>query len=470
MAAAAALLPAYLPASAQAAAPAAQAPSAAVRAAAAPSEPVSWLSTGDSYSSGEGITGAGAYGGTDYCAQSKRAYGPRAAELLRTQRSWRIGSTAFSACTGLLFGDWYNASTPDRGSLLDWTNAQTRTRRFDVATFSFGGNDIGFAPLLFACLGIPEGIPTSWEKIDRVINRQCRNSEAELTARVDALMAGTPAVPKANLFGEGGTKLSVPDFYAKFANTHLDDDGVLVVVGYPDLFAPSGSWGNWRGGRCNMFSAADADMLARVNDYLGLRLQEAISQAESKLQGNRVIRYVSRDNLYAGAPNHSLCGEATEWMNGITLGFWDGSGRPMHSFHPNDLGHAATAEAVATLVEAELGEPDAAPVTQQPQQPVQKAPIEDPAADFDVGDPFADRCQVAWPTAPTYTTTSIIMTMRCMKQPQQYLFVQVSYPDPNLPVNPSTGYMQVRGQIVDASRSAYGFRQLIVQADEVKLP
>ena len=120
--------------------------------------------------------------------------------------------------------------------------------------------------------------------------------------------------------------------------------------------------------------------------------------------------------------------------------------RCQHSFHPNELGHSATAELLATAVAEELAVPPPAVAPDQPaatdEPPDEPTPVEDAGASYDIGDAFDDYCHNAWPTAPSYTTTQIIMTMRCDNQPQQYLFVQVSYPDPDLPVTPSTGRMR----------------------------
>jgi hypothetical protein len=89
---------------------------------------------------------------------------------------------------------------------------------------------------------------------------------------------------------------------------------------------------------------------------------------------------------------------------------------------------------------------------------------------FNVGDVFDTECQVAWPTAPTRTTSEIDMTMQCLNIPSDYLLVAVAYPDPNLPVTPSTGRMRVHGRIVDIAQSEYGYKELVVLADRIILP
>ena len=92
------------------------------------------------------------------------------------------------------------------------------------------------------------------------------------------------------------------------------------------------------------------------------------------------------------------------------------------------------------------------------------------SGDFSVGAPFRDRCTVAWPTAPTVTSTQIQMTMECPHVPEsQFLLTVVIYDDPNLPVSPSHATMDVVGKVVDVAMSGYGFKELVVHADQITL-
>jgi hypothetical protein len=89
---------------------------------------------------------------------------------------------------------------------------------------------------------------------------------------------------------------------------------------------------------------------------------------------------------------------------------------------------------------------------------------------YAVGSTFEDDCQVAWPTAPTRTTTDIEMRMECVHLPSRFQFAIVIYPDPNLKMTPSTGRVHVQGRIVDIAASDYGFRELVIDADRIDLP
>lgn len=425
-----------------------------------PDHPVSWLATGDSYSSGEGIAGTGV--GDDVCARSERAYGPLAATVLGEQRSWTISTLAFTACTGATAGGFYAAPTSSGMSL--WEEARSSGLpdggRFDVVTMSLGGNDVDFPGVILDCLLAPVtggdagGVALDWRAIaeGRLVSDVCHVTRSELSGRIDYLMEAN-SVP---FDAERRDRGSLPDLWDRVVEDHVADDGVLVVVGYPRLFADVDGWAPWRGNRCEGITRDDARILNDMADELDAAMRAAASTRPQVL-------YVSRRDLFLdGGPSHSLCSRLTEWLNGISVGFWDGSLRPSHSFHPNEQGHVATAEEVADVLDAALG------VTPPPvtTSATTEVPIS-AGARYDIGERFEDRCVVAWPTAPMRGTDSVQLRMSCLDTPSQFLFVDVVVRDPDLPVSPSTGYMGVRGEIVDVIDSEYGFRVLAVLADEI---
>lgn len=450
---------------------------------------ITWLSTGDSYSSGEGIDLTGT--GTDYCAQSTKAYGPRARKILQQQRGWKMGTSAFSACSGLLTGDFYNEHDRGRGSLWDWSQQQTsQGQRFDVVTFSFGGNDIGFPTTLQDCL-LGRALPSTWLQAGKASQQMaCKVTAQTVDDDINAMITGRPPAKDAHGYGPDNKALTMEAFYRRVAEKQVAPGGILVVVGYPRLFAPSATWPAWRGGFCGLFGESDADLLGDAAWTLDKALRSAVDTARPGLTGGRRIEYLSRLALFDAAPSHALCGGQLSWLNGLSTGFWDTSARKEHAYHPNVLGHLATAEQVAGLVDAAFpGTQSPAPkpakgpqTTQPPQEP--PAPLApqttqsssappiraEGASHFEIGDPFSDQCYVAWPTAPTRTQTTIQMTMHCAHQPAQFLFTAVVYADPKLHVTPSTGNMLVTGHIVDYATSEYGYKELVVQADQVQLP
>jgi hypothetical protein len=112
----------------------------------------------------------------------------------------------------------------------------------------------------------------------------------------------------------------------------------------------------------------------------------------------------------------------------------------------------------------------AASTTSTTSPPPTTSPTVPTAPNFASGSSFNDDCVIAWPTAPSYTSTSIEMTMTCEHVPEgQYLFTDVIYDDPSLQPTPDSGTMHVVGRVVDVVRSDYGYSELEVQASKVTI-
>ncbi len=432
-----------------------------------PKGDVSWLATGDSYSSGEGIAGTGI--GDDVCARSDLAYGPNAAGLLEQQRGWSIDPLVFSACTGALASDMFNGRTRD--SL--WQQSQAMgapaSGRFDVITLSFGGNDLGFGDAINDCVVFPDG----WTDFSGIAaGDQC--DALPSTGDIEGILSDpswTSSLHVADGVGVGtlpdGQPGSLTELYEYLIEHHLTDRGVLVVLGYPRILAPSEEWGAWRGDQCQLISREDADAIGTLIETLDEGMEAALRSADA---GGGHSIYISRLDLFDdGGRYHSVCSaNQTEWINGFTLGISDGSGRVAHSYHPNEIGHTATAEVLANRLDVQLRPPP--PTTIAPPSATTTQPPIQGGTTWDIGESFAAECVVAWPTAPVYTSNAIQMRMSCLGVPSQFLFVDVAYGDPNLPMAPNTGYVVVRGTIVDIAESSYGFRTLVVIADDVVIP
>lgn len=305
---------------------------------------VSWQSAGDSYSSGEGVLG-----NEGDCAQSQAAYGPTAADLLRT-RGWQISGETFTACTGHLVEDYFNARSGSSQSLWDWGREQSGPERVDVITMSFGGNDIGFADVLVGCV---VGLPDSWGSF---LNKPACDAEEELNARIDSLLDP----PRRNCNGlrsDGGGAFdcdldlgdrrgSIIDFYYDVVTQRLTDRGRLVIVGYPRIFADVNQWPSWVKVSCEGVKRGDTEKLGRLAEHLNNRLREAVRRANEALGSERVL-FVDRFATYRDGL-HELCGTNEDWLNGLL--FSRGQGFEFHqesSFHPNYEGHEAIAPLVA---------------------------------------------------------------------------------------------------------------------------
>jgi lysophospholipase L1-like esterase len=472
-----------------------------------PGRAISWLNVGDSYGAGEGATQA-----TGHCQRSPNAAGPKAGTILRQERGWQIAPDVFSACTGHLAADLFSsrqhllgagyrvygselgpipegAELGNDRSLYQWALAQGAKPPggYDVITVSLGGNDVGFADVVVGCMdlvrrltgGVNRTLPsvtgTEWEAfarqaaVDHADAEGCGLVSGELERRADAQVDPNDGEEPGFGAGAQGTVSGEPlrslqQLYTSLADDLLSPEGVLVVMGYPRLVTPSSTWGRWRGGQCNFLTARDADLLGDAAVHYDDALRNAIEGMDERFE------YVSRLEVFDdGESYHSLCGRGVEWINTPLLFLRDGTLRRQRGFHPNDLGYLATAEAVAGVVESRLGVVPTPPDT-TPAPPVTPPPtVRSSEQHYDIGERFSARCTVAWPTAPSRGVDNIQMRTFCPSVPDQFLFVDVVYDDPDLPVTPSRSTMQVDGEIVDIARSEFGFTVLVVYATEIEL-
>lgn len=340
-----------------------------------PSGEVSWVSTGDSYSSGEGVAG-----NQGACAQSRLAYGPLAGQLAR-RAGWDIAAEAFTACTGRLVEDLFNEHPGSQNhSLWDWGLTQVgqdppeqpgAPYKVDLLTFSFGGNDIGFANLLLDCLPLPDSFTnavTGFVRPDLADLSGCDTPEQEIDDRIAALLDPPRRDCQGGRQGSGAdydcdlliddlgnsdpgddVRGSLADFYVYLANEHLTERGHVVVVGYPNLFAPVEEWPGYVKMQCQGVSRGDTERLARLAANLNDTLNRAVIAANDQLGRDR-IHYLPRSVIYRDG-SHELCGSGEDWLNGLDFDRGDGQFRRENAFHPNDAGHAATAEALIDLLE-----------------------------------------------------------------------------------------------------------------------
>lgn len=350
-----------------------------------PTRPISWQSAGDSYSSGEGIVG-----NQGDCAQSELAYGPLSALQLQAE-GWVLESNTFTACTGHLVEDYFNArrAGADAASLWEWGRSQGGPEQVDIITMSFGGNDIGFADVLEDCLPVPDSwvgyVPTPGTIASNLSG--CDTSRAELIARVDALL-DPPTRDCSGLRSTGDAGFdcdlaldsrrgSIIDFYYDVVTQRLTGDGRLYVVGYPSLIAPVDQWPGWVKVACQGIKRGDSERLGEISEHLNNKLQEAVDRANDALGDQRVV-FIDRYALYRDGL-HELCGTGDDWLNGIALSRGNGYElRKQSSFHPNAAGHEATSVELVAAVKTSF--PTAEPVP----PPVVTAPSGRALVDVDI--------------------------------------------------------------------------------------
>jgi hypothetical protein len=310
--------------------------------------PDSWVATGDSYSSGTGIPSA-----AGDCLRAEELAYPGLVRQRLTAGAGSLDPWRFTACSGHRSRDLYNTRDADgfHGPLSD--EAGLGGQRVDLITLTFGGNDIGFADVIFDCLGIDTDElkdatatgATSGIVADDVIGAWtrsygCEVGEDELSRRVEAL--GDPSQPLPRDAGQrlpDDTPGSLAEFYRHIHDEHLTEDGHLVVLGYPQLFAPSNEWDGWFGAVCSGFRRSEADMLRRVGEELNAQLRDQVDAAAG---GGRNIHYLPVAPAFDG---HERCSEGDPFLHGFSL-----VNRGRGSFHPNPTGHFQMAELLDTRI------------------------------------------------------------------------------------------------------------------------
>ena len=347
------------------------------------SERIAWLATGDSYSSGTGLWSA-----EGDCLRSPHAYAPLARDRAGSAGR-QVAPWAFAACHGALSSHFFNRSEGGGQSLWEEASEQlqgngTDGSPLDVVTFTFGGNDIGFADVVKDCHRFTPGgvLDRLWRGIIGIDPGQgCKVGESELALRIasladpslldercdpdgEAAQSTDPLIVKSRLnLCSSRERLpeqrqgSLSAFYEAVYDRHVREGGTLVVVGYPRLHADPDTWPDDLGGLCFGLAAEDARMLSRMAELLD---QTVGAQVQLAAANNRDIRYLSVQSEFEG---HELCGPDERWLNGLT--FIGESGRNA-SFHPNPPGHEATSRLLADLLN-ELPWSDTPRSTPEPQ-------------------------------------------------------------------------------------------------------
>jgi len=317
---------------------------------------VTWLSAGDSYSSG---TGADPHA-EGQCRRSPQAAGPAAVERLRRQ-GWMISHT-HTACEGGFVEDMFNRRSHPSGRMSmfqEHVEALGGPPRVDIVTLSLGGNDVGFHEVVLACV--------PFTRITEFV-LGCP-SEASLQARIDSLVDPAKACPGSTRRGsrpdygcelriDGQQYGSISDFYRAIVSERLTERGRLYVIGYPSLIAPSSEWRLFDPCRV-LYKPETVDRLGRLAEHLNRRLGEAVRTANEAL-GSERVHYVDAYTSFREG-GHEVCGRGSDFIHGIThvgtnpLTGW------YRSFHLNNAGHAEVARLLAASVEATFQAPPGVP-------------------------------------------------------------------------------------------------------------
>jgi lysophospholipase L1-like esterase len=237
-----------------------------------PPPPKTYVALGDSYSSG---TGTKNYDLSSHCMRSSQAFAP----LVASAMHFRL--TGFEACSGAKTSD---VLAKQIGAVTSKTN---------VVTISVGGDDAGFATIVWNCL---------------VERWKCASS-----------------IHSAEDFMRHDLPLKLDEVYSAI-QTRAAPHAQVIVVGYARLFK----------GTCqNSLSPFGADQ-ARLDTAADIL--DGVIGHEAGTYGFTFL------DPRAAFDNHSVCGHPP-WINSASVSHKN------ETYHPNDAGYRA----YARLVEADLG-------------------------------------------------------------------------------------------------------------------
>lgn len=264
-----------------------------------------YVALGDSYASGVGLAPSLAY-----------------PVLLREHGLDRFSTLTQAAGSGAVTGDVTGSQV---GALRDSTA---------TVTLTVGGNDVGFASVLAACLHSPE--PRLQMVLDSGGAGWRRRLRTEAEQRI-AFLGGPAAVPQGR---------SVPMVRVLSDIARRAPDAEILVTGYPRLLGDRPTASGHRGSDTLPLyvSAEDAAWLSAQSDAL----DAAIAAAVGRAQGSGVrARFVDVSATFAG---HALSDHDTPWVNGVVLASLTSLVPDASSFHLTAEGSAAYAAAIAAAV------------------------------------------------------------------------------------------------------------------------
>ena len=283
-----------------------------------------YVALGDSYSSGEGSYNYDIDGG--FCHRSSDAYAYYLANVLD------LGTPAMGACSGAMTDDFFNAS-------YDWKRQpEYLTTDTKVVTLTIGGNDVGFADVLRACVQSINGSLSGFD---------CAN-DTNLVNSVEnkiAALAGTAPGTVTQFDGRTSQSRTVHAISDVIAAIHsAAPNAKIYIAGYPNLFGGNKSYFTTSssapgGAQCNLpwlaaVSYADAQWLNSVADDLNEVIED--SAQEAQLLGTDATFVPA---MFGG---HELCSSGTPWINDVhpNGGIWTPNTVALpESLHPTPTGH-----------------------------------------------------------------------------------------------------------------------------------
>ena len=297
------------------------------------SAPITWLAAGDSYSSGRGLehtSGPCARG----VSSGSLAYPIQAYDDLRKLMP-ELEQPYFTACSGAVIANFFN--TGDAEHLPEWRPAGAR---YDLVTFTFGGNTVDFSGVITQCV-----VGAFHEVHASAPGHKCPE-DAWVRQQV-ARKLGAPFVA----------------FLREVADRTVVPGGNVVVLGYPYLMANPASWpaADRSADSCQGITEADANQLRGEAEDLNATIARDVAAVNAEHLDGVHLSFldvntggragpvvITRNDPYlfepAASGSHNLCGAGAPWLNGIDA--LDLS----RSFHPSLPGNVAEGHLLAQVL------------------------------------------------------------------------------------------------------------------------
>ncbi len=294
---------------------------------------ITWLAAGDSYSSGAGLpVTTGVCNQADSSAHPE-AYAPDAFGDLRSSMP-NLQRPTFVACSGATSGAFLR--TNDTAGHPEWTSSMGR---FDLITFTFGGDNVNFAGIIAQCVLGGDAIAPSDP------GRACP-SDAYIRAQIALKLGAAYQV-----------------FLTKVADEAVSSGGNIVVLGYPDLIDSPKLWPTLLQhiGRCEGIRASDATQLRGDATDLNASIADDVAAVNAQHPNGVTLTFLNVNSgskpgpvtIAENDPNlfepsrrvsRNLCSHGPSWLNGIVL-------LDRHkSFHPTAAGNQAEGRLLAQLI------------------------------------------------------------------------------------------------------------------------
>lgn len=288
-----------------------------------------WLAAGDSYASGQGLPNL-----ETKCARAKapnQNWAEVAAGLL-ARAGYDFATPRMTACTGATTRQFFHP----KGKLPpQWT---AKMGRFNLVTFSFGGDNVDFATVVASC------VTTHSICTDTYVRKKIRHFAKTYS-----------------------------QFLHRVAAKAVTKDGNVVVMGYPELVETPSLWPvvNHVLHRCQGLTIGVSKRIrgwaGDLNATIGYDVNKADNEPASHRNGVNFtfIDVVSgNDGLSRSDPDlfepatgtrHELCSDGDRnWLNGLVvpkgLNAMRGNVVTQRSMHPTQAGETAMGNLAATVI------------------------------------------------------------------------------------------------------------------------